>query len=148
MSSILAKKLCAKKTVATVNSAEYYSITRDLNLIDISISPHSFSYTTIKSFLTQVDMIRMYEIEGTDEHLVELKVHGEESMSTIVGKNLADFKLPNGLEILAIMRNNIPLFYADDIIVADGDRLVIKADDKQAMSVLERLFQVMPLYIA
>ena len=93
-------------------------------------------------------MIRMYEIEGTDEHLVELKVHGEESMSTIVGKNLADFKLPNGLEILAIMRNNIPLFYADDIIVADGDRLVIKADDKQAMSVLERLFQVMPLYIA
>ena len=148
MSSILAKKLGAKKTVATVNSAEYYSITRDLNLIDISISPHSFSYTTIKSFLTQVDMVQMYEVEGTDEHLVELKVHGEESMSTIVGKNLSEFKLPKGLEILAVMRNNTPLFYADDIIVADGDRLVIKADDKQAMNLLEKLFQVMPLYIA
>ena len=148
MSSILAKKLGAKKTVATVNSAEYYSITRDMKLIDISISPHNFSYTTIKSFLTQVDMIRMYEIEGADEQLVELKVHGEENMSTIVGKNLTEVKLPNGLEILAIMRNNIPHFYADDIIVADGDRLVIKADNKQAMNILEKLFQVMPLYIA
>ena len=123
-------------------------MTRDMKLIDISISPHNFSYTTIKSFLTQVDMIRMYEIEGADEQLVELKVHGEENMSTIVGKNLTEVKLPNGLEILAIMRNNIPHFYADDIIVADGDRLVIKADNKQAMNILEKLFQVMPLYIA
>ncbi|MDE4953029.1 NAD-binding protein, partial [Francisella tularensis subsp. holarctica] len=49
MSSILAKKLGAKKTVATVNSSEYDDITRDLKLIDISISPHNFSYTTIKA---------------------------------------------------------------------------------------------------
>ena len=55
MSSILAKNLVLRRTIATVNNAEYYDITRDLKLIDISISPRNFSYTTIKAFLTQVD---------------------------------------------------------------------------------------------
>ncbi|KEI35802.1 Trk system potassium uptake protein TrkA [Francisella sp. W12-1067] len=148
MSSILAKKLGAKKTVATVNSAEYYSITRDLKLIDLSISPHSFSYTTIKAFLTQVDILKMYEVEGTEELLVEIKVHGEENMSTIIGKNISEVKLPNGLKILAVMRNNTPIFYIDNIIVENEDRLIIKVGNKDALNILEKLFQVMPLYIA
>ncbi|AXA33952.1 MULTISPECIES: Trk system potassium transporter TrkA [Francisella] len=148
MSSILAKKLGAKKTIATVNSSEYYSITRDMNLIDISLSPHSLSYATIKAFLTQVDMITMYEIEGSEEHLVELRVHGEENMSTIIGKKLSDVKLPDGIKILSIMKNNVPIFFDDNITVEDGDRLIIKTDDKNALNILEKLFQVMPLYIA
>lgn len=149
MSSILAKKLGAKKTVATVNSAEYYDITRDLKLIDISISPHNFSYTTIKAFLTQVDMLRMYEVEDSEEMFVELKVHGQDTMSTVIGKNISDIKLPNGLKILAIMRDdNIPLFFADDIVIKNGDRLILKVENKNSLLVLEKLFQVMPLYIA
>ncbi|AEE26240.1 Trk system potassium transporter TrkA [Francisella hispaniensis] len=149
MSSILAKKLGAKKTVATVNSAEYYDITRDLKLIDISISPHNFSYTTIKAFLTQVDMQRMYEIEDSEEMLVELKVHGQDNMSTVIGKKINELKLPQGLEILAIMKvDNIPRFYADNFLVQDQDRLIIKVDNKNALQTLEKLFQVMPLYIA
>ncbi|ABI83068.1 Trk system potassium transporter TrkA [Francisella tularensis] len=149
MSSILAKKLGAKKTVATVNSSEYYDITRDLKLIDISISPHNFSYTTIKAFLTQVDMLRMYEIEDSEEMLVELKVHGQENMSTVIGKKINDLKLPQGLEIIAIMKiDNIPRFYADSFLIQDQDRLIIKVDNKNALQTLEKLFQVMPLYIA
>ncbi|MFV9972598.1 MAG: Trk system potassium transporter TrkA [Francisella endosymbiont of Hyalomma asiaticum] len=149
MSSILAKKLGAKKTIATVNSAEYYDITRDLKLIDISISPHNFSYTTIKAFLTQVDMLKMYEIEDSEEMLVELKVHGQENVSTVIGKKIGDFKLPQGLEILAIMKvDNIPRFYADNLLIQDQDRLIIKVDNKNALQTLEKLFQVMPLYIA
>ena len=147
MSSILAKKLGAKKTVATVNSSEYYSITRDMKLIDISISPHNFSYTTIKSFLTQVDMLKMYEIENSEEILVEIKVHGEENMSSVIAKNLFHFKLPRGLKILAIMRNNEVLAADATTIMNDKDRIIIKADNKSSMSMLEKLFQVMPLYI-
>jgi trk system potassium uptake protein TrkA len=149
MSSILAKKLGAKKTVATVNSAEYYDITRDLKLIDISISPHNFSYTTIKAFLTQVDMLRMYEFEDSEEMFVELQVHGQENMSTVIGKNISEVKLPAGLKILAIMKdNNTPLFFANNLLIDNGDRLVIKVDNKAALETLEKLFQVMPLYIA
>ncbi|MDE4955533.1 Trk system potassium transporter TrkA, partial [Francisella tularensis subsp. holarctica] len=74
-----------KKTVAHVNSSEYYDITRDLKLIDFYISPHNFSYTTIKAFLTKVDMLRMYEIEYSEVMLVELKDHGHEKMSTVIG---------------------------------------------------------------
>lgn len=149
MSSILAKKLGAKKTIATVNSAEYYNITRDLKLIDISISPHNFSYTTVKAFLTQVDMIKMYEVEDSEEMFIEIKVHGQENMSTVIGKNISDLKLPKGLRILAIMRNDsTPLFFADNLLIEDGDRLIIKVANKNALEILEKLFQVMPLYIA
>ncbi|ASG67973.1 Trk system potassium transport protein TrkA [Francisella halioticida] len=149
MSSILAKKLGAKKTIATVNSAEYYDITRDLKLIDISISPHNFSYTTIKAFLTQVDMVRMYEVEDSEEMFIEIKVHGQENMSTIIGKNISDLKLPKGLKILSIMKNDsTPLFFADNLLIEDSDRLIIKVDNRNALETLEKLFQVMPLYIA
>lgn len=149
MSSILAKKLGARKTVATVNSSEYYDITRDLKLIDISISPHNFSYTTIKAFLTQVDMLKMYEVEDSEEMFVELKVHGQENMSTVIGKKIADLKLPNGLQILAIMKDdNTPKFFTDNSVINDGDRIIIKVDNKNALQTLEKLFQVMPLYIA
>lgn len=149
MSSILAKKLGARKTVATVNSSEYYDITRDLKLIDISISPHNFSYTTIKAFLTQVDMLKMYEVEDSEEMFVELKVHGQENMSTVIGKKISDLKLPNGLQILAIMKDdNIPRFFTDNSVVSDGDRIITKVDNKSALQTLEKLFQVMPLYIA
>lgn len=149
MSSILAKKLGAKKTIATVNSAEYYDITRDLKLIDISISPHNFSYTTIKAFLTQVDMIKMYEVEDSEEMFIEIKVHGQENMSTAIGKNISDLKLPKGLRILSIMKNDsTPLFFADNLLIEDGDRLIIKVDNRNALEILEKLFQVMPLYIA
>ena len=84
MLSILAKKLGAKKTIATVNSAEYYDITLDLKLIDISIWPDNFSYTTVKAFLTQVDMIKMYEVKDSEEMFIEIKVHGQENMSTVI----------------------------------------------------------------
>ncbi|QIW10192.1 Trk system potassium transporter TrkA [Francisella sp. LA112445] len=149
MSSILAKKLGAKKTIATVNSAEYYDITRDLKLIDISISPHNFSYTTIKAFLTQVDMLKMYEVEDSEEMFIEIKVHGQENMSTVIGKNISELKLPKGIRILSIMKNdNTPLFFADDLLIEDGDRLIVKVDNRNALEILEKLFQVMPLYIA
>lgn len=33
-------------------------------------------------------MQRMYEIEDSEEMLVELKVHGQDNMSTVIGKKL------------------------------------------------------------
>lgn len=67
----------------------------------------------------------------------------------LIGKKIGDFKLPQGLEILAIMKvDNIPRFYADNLLIQDQDRLIIKVDNKNALQTLEKLFQVMPLYIA
>lgn len=94
-------------------------------------------------------MLRMYEIEDSEEMLVELKVHGQENMSTVIGKKINELKLPQGLEIIAIMKiDNIPRFYADSFLIQDQDRLIIKVDNKNALQTLEKLFQVMPLYIA
>jgi trk system potassium uptake protein TrkA len=89
----------------------------------------------------------MYEIENSEEILVEIKMHGEENMSSVIGKNLLNFKLPKGLQILAIMRNNEVLSVDETTTMIDKDRLIIKADNKNSMSMLEKLFQVMPLYI-
>ena len=147
MSAILAKKLGASKTITTVNNPEYYAITRDLKVIDLSISPHNSSYTLIKAFLAQFDILTMYEIEGTKNLLVEIKVHGERNMSTIIGKNVSQLKLPQKLKILAVMRDSIPIFFIDDIEIENGDRIIVKADDEDALETLEKLFQVMPLYI-
>lgn len=94
-------------------------------------------------------MLKMYEVEDSEEMFVELKVHGQENMSTVIGKKISDLKLPNGLQILAIMKDdNIPRFFTDNSVVSDGDRIITKVDNKSALQTLEKLFQVMPLYIA
>ncbi|MFC4891811.1 Trk system potassium transporter TrkA [Pseudofrancisella aestuarii] len=148
MSSILAKKLGAKRSIATVNNAEYHSITRDLKLIDLSISPHNFSYTTIKAFMTQADILRMYEINDLENYILEVKVHGEENLSPIIGKKISEIRFGDDLEVLAIMRDNIPVFSPENVILQNEDRVLVEARSSQAFNSLERLFQVMPLYIA
>ena len=47
------------------------------------------------------------------------------------------------------MRNDsTPLFFADNLLIEDGDRLIIEVANKNALEILEKLFQVVPLYIA
>jgi trk system potassium uptake protein TrkA len=94
-------------------------------------------------------MLKMYEVEDSEEMFIEIKVHGQENMSTVIGKNISELKLPKGIRILSIMKNdNTPLFFADDLLIEDGDRLIVKVDNRNALEILEKLFQVMPLYIA
>ena len=148
MSSILAKKLGAKKSIVTINTAEYHSIIKDLSLIDLSMSPHNFSYTTIRAFMTQADILKMYEIEYSNKYVLELKVHGKENVSTVVGKTINEIDIFNDIHILAVMRDNIPMLYLDDLILEDEDRILIQTDDVTSLDNVEKLFQVMPLYIS
>ena len=148
MSSILAKKLGAKKSIATVSSSEYHHIINDLSLMDLSISPHNFSYTTIRGFMTQVDIIKMYEIEYADNYILELKIHGKENISTVIGKKISELNLPNDIKIMAIFRDSKPMFNIENIRILENDQVLIQAPSTSAINDIEKLFQVMPIYIA
>ena len=148
MSSILAKKLGAKKTVITINNNEYYNAINELKLIDLIISPHTYSYLQIISFLTQMDICKICQLPN-NSFIVDFKIYGQNTLSPIIGKKISEIKLLKNMQIISLMRNNLLICNnIEEIVLNDLDRILIKINDINQLKFLEKIFQVMPLYIA
>ena len=148
MSSILAKKLSAKKTIVTINNNEYYNVINELQLIDLIISPHTYSYLQIVSFLTQMDICKICQLPNNN-FIVDFKTYGQNTLSPIVSKKVSEITLLKNMQIISIMRNNLLIFNnINEVILGDLDRLSIKIGFINQLTFLEKIFRVMPLYIA
>jgi len=147
MSSILAKKLGAKKTIAMVNNSEYFSIINDMKLIDLAISPHIASYSLIKSHLAQIEFKNLYNILDRNNYVCEIVIHGDKTISSMVGKQINSIKLPYNSKVIGLMRDKEIIFSPSHQIVEDEDHLLIITANEEELKAIEKTFQVMPLYI-
>ncbi|SET42262.1 Trk system potassium transporter TrkA [Thorsellia anophelis] len=141
MSSMLAKRLGAKRTMVLIQHKAYFELLEDSD-IDVTISPQQ---TTISALLTHVrkaDIVSVASLRRGVAEAIEAIAHGEENHSHVVGKRIDQIKLPTGTTIGAIARD-------EDIIVADNqtvieanDRVILFLTDKRVVPDVERLFQV------
>src|SRR5690606_21963983 len=103
MSSMLAKRLGARKVMTLINNPAYVDLVQGGD-IDIAISPQT---TTIGSLLTHVrrgDMVNVHSLRRGAAEAIELIAHGDSRSSKVVGKALEDIDLPEGANIGAIVR--------------------------------------------
>jgi len=147
MSSMLAKRLGARKVMALINNPAYVDLVQG-GEIDIAISPQS---TTIGSLLTHVrrgDMVNVHSLRRGAAEAIELIAHGDKHSSKVVGRAraLEDIDLPEGANIGAIVRENGDdsevLIAHDHLVVEPGDHVIVFLLHKQHIRDLEKLFQV------
>ncbi|WP_027329808.1 Trk system potassium transporter TrkA [Marinimicrobium agarilyticum] len=146
MSSMLAKRLGARKVMALINNPAYVDLVQG-GEIDIAISPQT---TTIGSLLTHVrrgDMVNVHSLRRGAAEAIELIAHGDQSSSKVVGRALEDIDLPEGANIGAIVRekdeNTSEVLIAHDhLVVEPGDHVIVFLLKKQHIRDLEKLFQV------
>jgi len=141
MSSMLAKRLGAKKVMTLINNTAYVDLVQGGD-IDIAISPQQ---TTIGSLLTHVrrgDVANVHSLRRGAAEAIEAIAHGDENSSKVVGRMIGEIDLPEGTNIGAILRNEEVIIAHDDIVVESGDHVVLFLIDKRRIPDVERLFQV------
>lgn len=146
MSSMLAKRLGARKVMTLINNPAYVDVVQGGD-IDIAISPQT---TTIGSLLTHVrrgDIVNVHSLRRGAAEAIEIIAHGDAKSSKVVGKALEDIDLPEGANIGAIVRESKEgssevVIAHDDVVVQSGDHLIIFLLQKRHIRDIEKLFQV------
>ncbi|HAG72357.1 MAG TPA: Trk system potassium transporter TrkA [Gammaproteobacteria bacterium] len=141
MSSLLAKRLGAKKVMTLINNPAYVDLVQG-GEIDVAISPQQ---ATIGSLLTHVrrgDVVNVHSLRRGAAEAIEAIAHGDQSSSRVVGKAIQNIDLPEGTTIGAIVRNDEVFIAHDDTIVQSDDHVILFLVDRKRIPEVERLFQV------
>ncbi len=141
MSSLLAKRLGAKKVMAIINNPAYVDLVQG-GEIDIAISPQQ---ATIGSLLTHVrrgDVVKVHSLRRGAAEAIEAVAHGDQASSRVVGRAIEAIDLPEGTTIGAIVRNDEVLIAHDDIVIESGDHVILFLIDRREIQKVEQLFQV------
>lgn len=141
MASMLAKRLGARTVMTLINNPAYVDLVQG-GAIDIAISPQQ---TTIGALLTHVrrgDVAAVHSLRRGAAEALEAVAHGDRKSSKVVGRAIEDIDLPPGTTIGAIVRGDEVLIAHDDLVVENGDHVILFLVDNKRINEVERLFQV------
>lgn len=141
MSSLLAKRLGAKKVMAIINNPAYVDLVQGGD-IDVAISPQ---LATIGSMLTHVrrgDVVNVHSLRRGAAEAMEAIAHGDKQSSKVVGRTVEEIDLPEGTTIGAVVREDEVLIAHDDTIIQSDDHVILFLTNRKHIPAVERLFEV------
>jgi len=140
MSSLLAKRLGARKVMSIINNPAYVDLVQG-GEIDVAISPQ---LATIGSLLTHVrrgDIVSAHSLRRGAAEAIEIVAHGDKGSSKVVGRAIKDIGLPQGTTIGAVVRGETVLIANDSTVIESNDHVILFLVDKHCIREVERLFQ-------
>lgn len=139
MSSMLAKRMGAKKVMVLIQRTVYADLMEDTN-IDITISPQQITISALLSHVRRGDISNVYSLRRGAAEAIEAIANGDSMTSKVVGRRIMDIKLPPGATIGAIVRDNDVLIAHDKNEIKTGDHVILFLIDKKHIGDIERLF--------
>ena len=103
MSSLLAKKLGARRVITLVNRKSYAELIEG-SQIDIAISPASTIIGELLAYVRRGDVEAVHSLRGGAAEALEGLVRGDQKNSQLIGKQISEINLPEGAQIGAIVR--------------------------------------------
>jgi len=146
MSAMLAKRMGAQKTMVLIQRGAYVDLVQG-GEIDIAISPQQATISALLTHVRRGDIVNVYSLRKGAAEAIEAVAHGDENTSKVVGRAIADIKLPAGTTIGAIVRNDDVLIAHDDTVIMSGDHVIMFLIDKKHINVVEKLFQVSAIFL-
>ncbi|HIG36182.1 MAG TPA: Trk system potassium transporter TrkA [Oceanospirillaceae bacterium] len=141
MSSMLAKRLGARKVMALINNPAYVDLVQG-GEIDIAISPSQATIGTLLTHVRRGDIVNVYSLRRGAAEAIEAVAHGDSRSSKVVGRRIGEINLPPGTTIGAIVREDEVLIAHDSTMIESEDHVVLFVIDKKHIRDVERLFQV------
>lgn len=141
MSSMLAKRLGARKVMALINNPAYVDLVQG-GEIDIAISPSQATIGTLLTHVRRGDIVNVYSLRRGAAEAIEAVAHGDARSSKVVGKTIGEIDLPPGTTIGAVVRNEEVLIAHDNTLIESEDHVILFVIDKKHIRDVERLFQV------
>ncbi len=141
LSSMLAKRLGAKKVMSLINRPAYVDLVES-GLIDIAISPHQVTIGALLAHIRRGDVVAVHALRRGSAEAIEAIAHGDSSSSKVVGRSIEQIKLPAGTTIGAIVRGEQVIIAHHDTVVESEDHVILFLTDKKKIRDVEKLFQV------
>lgn len=135
VNAIYAKTLGTRRTIALVNKSNYLHIASNLG-IDVTISPIDSMVNTILKHISKGNIQSVHSISGGKIEVIELTVAESSKMA---GKKIRDTRLALSSLIISVTRNGKDIIPTGEIMIQQGDHLIIIAR-KDAVPKLEEIF--------
>lgn len=140
MSAMLAKRLGARKVMSLVDRPAYMEMV-DSGAIDNAIFPQ---YNTIGHILAQVrngPVSRVHSLIRGKAEALEVTVRDSENFSGVLGRSIRQIQLPIGSIIVGVIRGFEILPSKGDLVLEEGDRIIVFIYDKSVIPAVETLLQ-------
>jgi trk system potassium uptake protein TrkA len=137
LASLLAKRYGAERAVTLVNSNTYNPLLAPLG-IDVVVNPRVITVSTI---LQVIRRGRIRSVHSIGENFGEVIEAEALETSSLVGKPIKDAKLPAGVIVASIVRDDKVLMVDKDTVINVGDIVIVFAT-KDAVRKVERMFAV------
>jgi trk system potassium uptake protein TrkA len=141
LSSMLAKRLGARKVMALINKIAYAELV-EAGTIDIAISPQQITLGTLLAHVRRGDVVKVHSLRRGAAEAIEAVAHGEARESRVVGRRIEEIQLPRGATISAIVRGDEVLMAHHDTMIEADDHVILFIADRRQIDEVERLFEV------
>jgi len=141
LSSMLAKRMGAKKVMSLINRAAYVDLVES-GLIDIAISPHQVTIGALLAHIRRGDVVAVHALRRGSAEAIEAIAHGDKTSSKVVGRPIEEIKLPEGARISAIVRGDDVIIAHHDTVIESEDHVILFLTDKKKIAAVEKIFQV------
>ena len=137
LASLLAKRYGTQRAMTLINNVTYAPLVTTLG-IDVVVSPRDVTVSTI---LQHVRRGRIRAVHSIREGLAEVIEAEALETSPLMGAPLREVKLPAGIIVGAILRDDEVIIPDGDTVIRTKDRVIILASAGQVKKV-EKLFSV------
>lgn len=141
LSSMLAKRLGARKVMCIVNRAAYVDLIQS-GPIDIALSPHQITIGALLTHLRRGDVVAVHSLRHGAAEAIEIVARGDEKTSKVVGRPISKLDLPPGTTIGALAREGEVVIAHGDTVIRTGDHVILFLTDKRRVRDIEQLFAV------
>ncbi len=141
MSTLLAKRLGAKRVIALVDNQTFADLVRDTN-IDIIISKTQVTLSELMQYVRRGDIAAVHELHHGKAELIEVIAHGSAGISRVIGKTLREIALPDKVRLCGLIREKAFLTPSETLTIEPDDRLIVFLADKKLLPEVEALFAV------
>ena len=141
MSSLLAKRLGAKKVMTIINNPAYVDLIQG-GEIDIAISPQLATIGTLLAHVRRGDIVSVHSLRRGAAEAIEAIAHGDSKSSKVIGRSIGEINLPPGTTFGAFIRDEEVLIAHDSTVINAGDHVILFLVDKKHIRDVEKLFHV------
>ncbi|WP_373820272.1 Trk system potassium transporter TrkA [Glaesserella sp.] len=146
MSSLLAKRLGAKKAIVLVQKMAYLHLIQG-GTIDIALSPQQATISALSNHVRKGDIVRVASFKQGLMEGIEAIAHGDYESSKVVGRKVSELKLPQGAIVGAIIRGVQVMIAHKSTLIEAGDHVIIFVNDKRQSAEIEKLFQISTFFL-
>ena len=141
MSSLLAKRMGARRVVALINRRAYVDLLQAGD-IDIAISPAQATIGSLLAHVRRGDVVAAHSLRRGAAEAIEAVVHGDPASSRIAGRRVDEIRLPAGATIGALVRGEQVMMAHHDTRIEPEDHVIVFVSSKRLVPQIEELFQV------